>query len=278
MFKFISPRSVSLSVVAASCLVCSSLSAATLTLRQGNNGYTGTDDAMIIASSSTENWGGRNEFDAGTAAGGSVRRSLLRFDVSALSGLYTSVNSVTITLSTSLPIDGSTNLVNTVNMYSILSGNANWVEGTQISSDSLADNGMSTWSSLVQGSTPWAGSAGLSTAGTDYSPTILASVTSSAGASAGTVFTFIISDPLIATNLINSWLDGTNEGLLLRATDESNKGSGIASRISFASSEHGTANWRPQITIDYNAVPEPGRAMLALVGLVALVSRRRRSC
>jgi hypothetical protein len=76
---------------------------------------------------------------------------------------------------------------NATNVYEIAAGNANWVEGTGAD---VPQTGSSCWNyKAYDPSTPtaWAGSAGLSTAGTDYINTSLGSVTFTDGSGAGFV-------------------------------------------------------------------------------------------
>lgn len=236
---------------------------------------------MILPDSANDAFGGRANFEVGPTAT-HTRRSLLRFNVGALSGQYSSINSVTVVLTTSANFTSgtaSTEGANTVNMFSVSSANAGWAPGTGSTGGTFGaeDYNASTWNLRQQGTvtagtgTAWAGSLGLGTAGTDYVNTILASQSFTNGLGAGVTFSFTVTGSA-ATALINDWVDGTNEGLFFQAASET---LGTANRISFASAE-GSASYRPQLLIDYNVVPEPGRALLVMAGLTFVGMRRRR--
>jgi hypothetical protein len=71
----------------------------------------------------------------------------------------------------------------------------------------------------------------------------------------GTV-TWTISDPVVATMLVDHFTTGNNEGFLLKSTDEVSGG-----YVEFSSSETANTSFRPTLTITY-AVPEPSIACL----------------
>src|SRR5215813_5342983 len=61
-------------------------------------GYTGAEDTSLFSVDPNSNYGADPRDHLGQ--GGDVRSILMRFDVSALSGLYSRINSVTLNLST----------------------------------------------------------------------------------------------------------------------------------------------------------------------------------
>jgi hypothetical protein len=93
-----------------------------------------------------------------------VQKVLIRFDVTSIAGAYSTINSVTLRLYQDAHWGGT----QTVNMFRIADANAGWVEG-----DSVSPGGKSTWNHRINSTTAWAGSAGLSTSGTDYDATVL---------------------------------------------------------------------------------------------------------
>lgn len=271
------------------------LHAAIVTYQNGSSNaltgtYSGTDDVMMMTNgggffnSSTDNFGLRSDMAVGNTGGSAehIRRDLVRFDVSSLTGQYSSINSATLRLY----VTGAPAGTGTVNLFRLADANAGWVEGNDHSANgySAADAGGSTWAYKIQGAypnefsgTPWAGggttgsvNGAAGVAGTDYFSTSIASIAYTS-ATSGFV-DFVFNDP----SLINTWVTGTNAGLLLRQLNEASVPGG--NLINFHSSESLTAGSRPELIIDYNAVPEPSRAFLSMLGAVALIFRRRRHC
>jgi hypothetical protein len=123
----------------------------------------------------------------------------LRFDVSGLAGKFIAVNSLTIRLTQNL---SNSRDPGTLEAYRLLPANANW-----------SNDG--TWGTR-NGTTAWAGGAsGATVAGTDYDTNVLASVVYVPYDPVGTTYDLTLSDPQ-ASALLNAWLSGTNEGLLLK--------------------------------------------------------------
>jgi autotransporter-associated beta strand protein len=246
-----------------------------ITFQNGVNGYTGTEDALLVGDGvrDTFNWGNRFDFYAGPSPPSEIDRTLIRFDVSALSGQAIQINSVILRLT--VEAVGLTTGSNTVTLHQVLAANGDWVEGT---ADGNLQAGSSTWAKKVQQTATegidWVGGPGLGTAG--YGPT-LASQTYTPTTSG--LFELAITDSAIATALINDFLTGTNEGFLLKTSDES-----VATRkdIAFWSSENGVIGRNPALIVTFTSVPEPS-SMLFLgavgVGSLAWVCRlRTRRC
>lgn len=128
----------------------------------------------------------------------------------------------------------------TITVYSIAVGNNGWPEGTK---DTLAGGaGDSCWNFRDQGGagTPWAGSAGLSTVNTDYEAAALGNFSGNRSDANGTEY----STTLTATR-VRGWFGtgNTNYGMVLIAS---------ANTGALASSDHGTAGWRPKLTVEYH--------------------------
>lgn len=237
---------------------------ATLTLQQGVSGYAGAEDTFLVGDGVRDavNWGARGDFYVGPFSGApsadEVNRSLIRFDVSALAGLYAEITSVTLRL-TIVSANGS----NTVQLHQPTAANGDWVEG---SADGTVQAGSSSWANKVEASAAWDGGPGLGNTGFG------ALLASAAYTSATTgVLELAILDATLATALIDDFLSGANEGFLLKALDESHPG--VRNDIIFFSSEHGVVAGRPELVVSYTPVPEPGAVALLLATAAGLAVR-----
>ena len=147
----------------------------------------------------------------------------------------------------------------TISVYAIASANGNWVEGTK--GGLIAAAGEPCWNAKeADGSggvtTAWAGSAGLSTSGTDYVAAALGSFAFGTAHSAGDQ----LSTTLTAAT-VQSWFgEATNDGLLQWGTSATTAGAGMAS------SDHATASYRPKLTVEYTTGGVVTRRSLLGVG------------
>lgn len=249
--------------------------AQTSTFQDGVNGYSGTEDNILIAgSNANNNYGGNPSMLAGYD-GFVPRRNLLRFDLSSLSlNPGESVSSASITLNlnarpTSGPVE--------IGVYEVIAANAGWVEG---SSNGAIEAGASSWNYLSTGATPPAGSTtwdGGSNGALEgwpgsVSPMDVATITTTTAL--GTKITFDLS-PAVVEGWINN--PGSNGGVVLSSTaGPPNSNNYLAG---FDASEDGTVALRPSFEV--SVIPEPGSASLlggmVAMGVVLLGLRRRRS-
>ncbi|MCD4825545.1 MAG: PEP-CTERM sorting domain-containing protein [Phycisphaerae bacterium] len=247
-------------VFAASVLMLSIpvLQADTATFQDGVGGYTGTEDALLLNQSGyrDRNWGAYGE-----AVMRNTSHNLLRFDITSLGSVSNlDITGAEIELSYQSDSIGTGSMV--VYMYEILPANAGWVEGRGVGLDVVS--GESTWNNRQHSSTAWAGSAGCSTAGTDYNGTAVGTVTlTDNGANA--IFTITNAAML---NTLEDWADGTatNAGFVIFTSS--------TSRVSFDTTDTsgGTA---PKMTITYT--PEPATMALLALGLPLALRRKRRA-
>lgn len=248
------------------------------TLYNNAGGYfnSATDNRGTVPGIEVGNAGGVPAAGASTEAN---RRSLLRFNVSSLNGQFTSINSVTLRLTTLAGVQGS----GLINLFRLTDANANWVEGNGSGGATYEPNdaGGSTWAFKIQGAYPneftgtsWAGggtvgqahgAAGV--AGTDYHSTAVSSFSYNiTNAATGSTVDFVFSD----LSFFGTWITGTNAGMILRQFSET--GTNI---VPFHSGESATLSARPQLIVDYTPVPESGTAALLGSGLLLLARRRR---
>lgn len=247
--------------------------------------YSGVEDVMLatnlIDGQRDQNFGLRPNIHVGERLGiptgaNTPRRSLIRFDVTALENEFVSIDSVILRLfvtnngalrsSTGEDIENS----GVVQVRALAPANTGWVEGTETGAplNQPPDIGMSTWQQRVLGSENWAGQQGAGQAGVDYLTPVLASRSFDAADEAtleGSSFDFVLNN----TSLVERWTTGDNAGLYLRNAVE------FDNAISFFSSEAPELHLRPELIITFTPVPEPsGLAAITLIG-VGLMSRRR---
>lgn len=166
-----------------------------------------------------------------------TKKSLFRFDISSISAV-----AVATAAALKLYSSGTTN-AQTFSVYKISDANGDWIEGT---ATGATQTGSPCWNyKAYHASTPtaWAGSAGLSAAGTDFINTVLATKTLSSGI--GDTDLLEIPFGVDGLAVLQDWFgDATNNGLLMwsSAADEN-----------FHSGEATTESYRPVLSITYTA-------------------------
>jgi hypothetical protein len=221
---------------------------------------TSNRDTVIVAGSAGNTAFNVPQFYVGRAA--TEDRSLLGFDIASIGASVASVSSMTLTLhvhSTSFATPSTT--INT-QVHAVLPGNKDWAQG------------VSSWNNKIQSSTtPWTGTpaTGLTIAGTDYDPALLASNSLSSTDPTPSTMVFNFSGDL--TGLVNSWLSGNNAGLLLFDTNLTATNVYVVFHGSGSSAE-----LRPELSINYipTLVPEPSGLMLLLFGMICIAMKRRK--
>lgn len=220
----------------------STLQADTVVFQQGLTNafvtsYAGVDDAFINSTSPTFNYG-----QNGARIYTTFQRGLMRFNLSSFANQYSRISAVTLTFEISQTTGSITN--GTVNAYAIAAANTGWVEGTVFNA---AQTGSSCWNFARNATQSWAGSAGLSTPGTDYDNTVLGTVNYPG---TGTYTMTFNRTPAQLKALVNSWLTSTNPGILLIEGNASRDGSS-----GFYDSEGLTKSRSPKLTITYTTGP-----------------------
>lgn len=259
-------------VAAATVLASAWSGAAPVVLQDGLSGYAGTDDTFLFQNYTGLTTGGLANLNVGGwvgGAGSTAERTLIRFDLSSLAGQTITSASLTLT-STGQIVDHDWS--DTLTVYRVSDANKAWVGGTGYANPP-GSNGTATWGNLSENdvpasAVPWAGSAGLMAAGTDYVATPLATAAISSTDAIGTQYTLTFADAAF----LNVWASNpsNNAGFLLVLPG------GELSRmqeVSFASAQADTGSIRPELSL---TVPEPMSIGLLGASLVFMAGRRRR--
>jgi hypothetical protein len=216
----------------AAAVVVSVNAPATLTFRQGENGYS-HGATMIRADNTTWNSGARDQMLVGKTS--SAMRSLLSFNLASISQGST-IQSATLDLTTSTT--GGSGSINTLELYKLT---ATPVEGT--GNGTLSTNGVgtgATWT-LRDGVNLW------TTAGGDFDPAVLASVPGFSGTEVGVAKSFASSAGFVAAAQA-ALNNGIPLNLLLRSP--LTEASGTTNQfIRLASDDDATIARRPLLTL-----------------------------
>jgi hypothetical protein len=199
----------------------------------GGNIFT-AQDTLLNPAGPNINFGQHGVFEISAS-----QRELLRFNLSAIPAGYTCVSATLYLYKTESA--GGQNTTHQV--YSVAAANAAWKPGTK--NGAVGGAGDSTWSYLDQAPShpiAWAGSAGMSTSGTDYEPTAIGSFTANSGAPAGTEIRISLSPTRIA-----GWFgtSNTNYGLVI-ITSSGNLGH-------VGQSENPNPAYRPKLVVVFQA-------------------------
>lgn len=243
---------------------CGNAKAETMTFQ----GPTQTDDNCLIRNVANANFG-TSDLDVGrqSSSTSTLRRALLRFDLSPLAGK--TVTAASLTLTRNKAADAAMNGLD-VNLYRILPANASWVEGTGLN----PETGASCWNYRSYNDTSWIGLGGLDTAGTDYDATPVGKITLAAADTVGTQYVVSFAD----VSFLQGWVDNSTTNAGFRIASPTLEA--LSSKyVRFFPSEY-TANtaYQPLLTVTY-VVPEPPAFILlasSLLGLLAYVWRKRR--
>ena len=239
------------------------------------------DTTILPGANQLRTFGGAPTFAVGQLSNVDSQRSILRFDVSSLSGQYSSIDSITLRLFFSSK--AGTNERRT-EVYEIAAANAAWVEGTNVGggvnktgaswlnmSQDTAPGGGSSTPPINQ--IPWIGGSGLATAGTAYNSTLLASQNFLIAPAADTSIDFVLAN-VDLTDRVDDWIV-LMPGFLLFDSLLANAGTGLE-RIVYHSKEATTPSLRPELIVEYQAVPEPNSMLLAACGLLMVTGYRWR--
>ena len=241
-----------------------------MVFQQGVNGYSGTEDTMLTSDAARQhhNWGAYGLLYAGPSVrtGEEVDRSLIRFDVSALDGQYSSINSITLRLAIASIGADAVGPGNSVDLMLVGVANSDWQEGSSINSQEL---GAASWAYKAESGVEWFGGPGLGSTGASSAFGISTTYQSST-----TGFFDLTHSDLSTVDGLFLRLRG-GRSFLLKTTDETTNGD---RDIAWYSSESPNVAFRPQLIVDFVPVPEPRFLVTAIgVGLLGVSALRQRS-
>jgi hypothetical protein len=215
------------------------------------------DNTLFLSDTGSLSAGAGTDLFIGSTSGGSVRRTVLAFDLTSIPSNAV-VSSATLTLFVNKSVAGSNE---TVDVHRLT---ASWGEGTSINSNGnpgSATTNDATWLYRFYNSSSW------TNAGGDFSSTV------SATQSIGNFGAFSWSGAGLVSD-VQAWLSSpsSNFGWIL-VGDETDP----TSVRKISSRENATVSQRPSLSITYSvAVPEPGFAGVLMLPAVAVRRRGRR--
>lgn len=270
---------ISVVVAVVAVLLSVPVAAESITLQEGVNGYTGSQDAYYAQSFPDYNYGAMSTLLVGRQSSGSIFGALIRYDLSDLDGQYSEITSMTLRLYRTAVKSTSATLE--LLAYPQVSGNQHWVEGNGVPTNMVP--GAMCYNYQQYNTLAWTGGNTGGRGATDFY------WYNSNGQVAGTAGTWvdIVIDPATGqggtgtittlTGLVDQWLTegATNAGVLIGSWGSS----ASENDWTFASREDPTAGYHPQLVIGYTVIPEPSTLALLATGLIGLLCyawRKRR--
>lgn len=168
---------------------------------------------------------------------GPDHKTLMRFNLSSVT-----TGSVCTAASLHLFVETKINESATLKLHKVSDANGDWVTGTGLTG---AVKGKACWNQKGYNTADWAGSAGLSTAGTDYIDTILASLAISGTYAVNTEHELTFNASGLA--VLQDWFgDATNNGFVFTST-------AVMEEQRHHSYEASTESYRPVLSVTYTA-------------------------
>jgi hypothetical protein len=224
-----------------------------------------TADAMIQSGRPLANFGALDMIGVGRSSTGGLYRSILRFDLSSLSGRVRSIRQARLVLTV-----GRTDVAGfpaafpsplTIALHPLLPPNGGWIEGAGASND--PEPGAVCWDWQSSDARAWAGEAGCGNPGTDYDPTAAAGPARGEGFwTPGEQWVFEFDEPAA----LQLWIDdpGSNTGWIVQAPDlETADSSLLVGLVRFWSDDASEPAARPRLEIEYDPADATAQAFLA---------------
>jgi hypothetical protein len=232
--------------------------AATITLRQGLDGYTGTRDDAAKKDGSYAYENLDDNLYAYSPIYGSFLGAVVGFDVSAIPANAT-INSATLQMTFS-----SANFLNgNENAWDVKNPGAQWIEG-QVSFHFAQNTGAGVlWEPTDSPFGNFAGSTGIQM----VNQPIITSNYISGTNNTGVPLSFDV------TSMVSDWMSGSeNRGFAIV-----HERGDPAGHIEWAGKANPNLTWRPTLTVDYTPLPEPASAAtVTLLGAATTLRRRHR--
>ncbi len=229
-------------VFAGSWAVESQVSAETaVVLRQGLNGYSGTEDTTLFQDYTANSAGGFPYLFAGKTRFNAARRSLLKFDLQNVVPSNATITSVTLQIY--LEFDNSGNTLNNLHRATRAwnEGSNPLVDSQTVGQGAPAQTGDSTWSHESYSAVVW------NAPGGEFAPGI------SAAAIAGEAGTFVRFSGVGLINDIQAFVDNpaTNHGWALLGNESATQ---TAKRYYSSEADSSVSGLRPQLAIEYETM------------------------
>lgn len=166
---------------------------------------------------------------------GASRRPLIEIDCSSIPGDATCDDATLYLYAVGPPSDSET-----LTIHSIASGNAAWQAGSQ--DGTTGGTGDCCWDYLDQDASPtsWAGSAGLSTSGTDYESTAIGTIAVVGDEVQGDEWS-----TTLTASRVEGWFGSSNTNYGIRIQGSTNR------YVYICASEFTTSTYRPRLVVNY---------------------------
>ena len=213
-------------------------------------GYLGVSDTSLVQEFSNYNYGARETLLVGVLGNGRVRDALLRFDLSAIAGEYTSIEAMKLRLHVNAVTSTSTSMVMNVGLQQ--PGNAGWVEGT---TNYQLQTGSACWNHARHNTLPWLGAANGARTAADLQGlvgnTFVSNQTAPQGSWIEIPLRAIAGNPQAdtLTKIVNQWISNNgqdNAGLLLVYQSRSGYPQWL-----FSSSNQADPSLRPELVVEF---------------------------
>jgi len=230
----------------------------TFTDGYGGDVTTAKDTSVAAGGAAANNYGAS---DALFVRNGTQYKALLEFDLSSIPSDATCDSATLYTYKYTTAAAGAV----TVTVYSIASGNDSWPEGNKAGAAGGA--GDCCWSYYDQdpgSEVSWAGSAGLSTSGTDYEVSSIGSFDYDQEDAEGTENT-----SALTAARVEGWFGfpNTNYGILMWGPAGHTTGSARCA------SDHATTGYRPKLVVEYTPIGGPTYTLTAEQGALSLAGQ-----